>query len=241
MNAWARGAENELRLAFAELATRGAEYGASYTKVTDRIKEVLTGIKPDINLPGKKSEEASPTWTRWAAGLAAMACGDFVGAGMAANTAFNWKSVAVNIAIVIAANAVLIGAFSMILGPIGLVVATALGGGVQAEVRRRRALKAMRQELETHLPTIAAQVWAPTHRSVKGCFEEYRTEVVRQIDADIQSRRNELDNLIVQKERHEIDRDGETLRLEKIEGDVLAIWQKVDKAERQLFAAAAAA
>ena len=50
LSQWSRGAEQEMDRAFAKLSTSAKDYGASYTKVTNKITEKLTGQKiPQIS------------------------------------------------------------------------------------------------------------------------------------------------------------------------------------------------
>ncbi|MDY7013467.1 MAG: dynamin family protein, partial [Cyanobacteriota bacterium] len=72
LSAWSIGAEKEMDAAFQQLSQSATRYGASYTKVTDRITEKLTG-KTVPPISDYTQEDNSPTWAKWAAGIFSLA------------------------------------------------------------------------------------------------------------------------------------------------------------------------
>ncbi|MBF2075161.1 MAG: hypothetical protein IGS50_15570 [Synechococcales cyanobacterium C42_A2020_086] len=82
-------------VAFLGLAKSAAQYGESYTQVTDRITEKLTGqeVIPNASL---SAEDKSPRWAKWAVGLYALTMGDVGAIAMAGTGVFNWKQVLLN-------------------------------------------------------------------------------------------------------------------------------------------------
>ncbi|HAX77006.1 MAG TPA: hypothetical protein DCY88_14500 [Cyanobacteria bacterium UBA11372] len=64
--------------------------------------------------------------------------------------------------------------------------------------------------------------------AVQNCFDVYENQVSDRINADINSRQAELNNLLLQKQLQEIDREAETLRLKTAESEVLSQLRQLD-------------
>ncbi|EGJ28505.1 MULTISPECIES: hypothetical protein [Moorena] len=103
-------------------------------------------------------------------------------------------------------------------------------GVVQADQARKELVKAARKELVKYLPEVAQEQWQPIYDAIKECFDMYEQEVTERMDDDIKARKAELDNLIKQKESHEINREQELARLKQLEADVASQAQKVETA-----------
>ena len=124
------------------------------------------------------------------------------------------------------------------LGPIGFVVA-GLGLGVfQLDHARKELTKAMKKELVKHLPKLAEQQRQPVSDGVRACFDKYEQEVMARIDQDICDRKTELNNLLVQKESREIDRDAEIIRLEADRSAIQLASDRIDAAYQQALTSA---
>ncbi|MEO0987356.1 MAG: dynamin family protein [Cyanobacteria bacterium J06639_14] len=225
--AWVKTAETDLDEAFQKLARSASEYGISYTQVTDRITEKLTGNSIGVRTQADY-EEASPGWAKWAMGLVSLATGNIAGVALAA-TGFDWKSILLNFLTVTSVAFVAASIFSVVLGPVALAL-VGLGIGVlQADQARKELVKALKKELVKYLPQVAQEQWQPIYQSVRECFDKYETEVIRRIDDDIDCRKAELDNLVKQKESHEINRDAELARLEGAEQQLVTVKNKVEQ------------
>jgi len=237
LSAWSLTAEREMDAAFMQLSTSAANYGASYTKVTQKITEKLTGqkLQPDI---GKSTEDNSPAWANWAMGLFSLASGNMAGA-LLMGAGFDWKSILLNYFTVMGLSTIIVWAFpaAAILGPVGLAL-LGLGVGVfQADHARKELLKAAKKELVKYLPKVANEQWQPIHDAVKECFDVYEREVTQRVNDDINSRKAELDNLLKQKESYEINQEAEVQRLKKLEADISTESGKIETVYQNLLAA----
>ena len=83
----------------------------------------------------------------------------------------------------------------------------------QADYVCRQFIETTKKEFTKYLPQIAEEQEQPIQQAVKKCFDVYEEQVSDRINADINSRKAELDNLLKQKESQEIDREVETQRL----------------------------
>ncbi len=234
--AWSITAEKEMDGAFLQLSKSAASYGASYTKVTDKITEKLTGQKiPPVM--GSTNEDNSPSWAKWAAGLFSLARGNIAGVAMA-GAGFDWKNIVLNFITVMGVGAMITAVSGIVLGPIGLALLGLGIGVVQADQARKELVKAAKKELVKYLPQVAQQQWQPIHDAVKECFEVYEKEVTERMNDDIKARKAELDNLIAQKESHEINQGAELARLRQLEIDVSSELQSVETAYQNFLAVA---
>lgn len=233
LSAWGREAEQKIDAAFSQLSRSAAQYGASYTQVTDKITEKLTGQKvqtPASNTP----EDNSPGWAKWAMGLVSLTGGNFAGFAMA-GAGFDWKNILLNYFTVIGISGIIGTVTGVFLGPIGIAL-LGLGVGVfQADQARQELVKAAKKELIKYLPQVANEQWTPIYEGVKECFDAYDREVSLRVNDDIEARKAELDNLLKQKESHEINRDTELKRLKQLQGDVLSEWQSVESVYESLL------
>jgi GTPase SAR1 family protein len=220
VSTWSRDAQREIDSVFAQLARSASQYGASYSKVTDHITEKLTGQKivPNADI---SVEDGSPGWAKWATGLLILATGNVAGVAMAGTGVFNWKQILLNLGGVILINASISAATGALLGPLGIALSGLGLGGISAEVARRKVIKTMKDELVKVLPQISQEQSLTVYQTVKQCFNTYQEEVVKRMNDDIQSQKTESDELLKQKESHEIDRDKEIKRLRLLNSNVL--------------------
>ncbi|HEY9596630.1 MAG TPA: dynamin family protein, partial [Cyanophyceae cyanobacterium] len=236
---WSRGAEQEMNLAFMKLSKSAANYGESYSKVTDLITEKLTGKKVQTGVD-TTPEEKSPAWAKWAMGLFSLARGNIAGFAMA-GAGFDWKSILLNYFTVIGLSGIIVAVFpaAALMGPVGLALLS-LGVGVfQADQGRKEVVKAAKKELVKHLPKVANEQWHFIYGAVKECFDVYKQEVTQRVDDDIQSRQAELDNLLKQKESYEINQGVELERLKKLEADVSSESRAIETVYQDFLASAA--
>lgn len=152
---------------------------------------------------------------------------------------FDWKNILLNMVAVIGISAAVSTVFGIILGPITLAM-VGLGVGLfQADRARLEVVKVTKKELVKYLPQVAEEQWQPIHDAVKECFDVYDREVTQRIDDDIKSRQAELDNLLGQKESHEINRSSELERLKNLEADVSLEARNIESEYQDLLIAVA--
>lgn len=228
MAAWSLDAERQQEQAYLQLASRAAQYGTTYTRATDKITEVIAS---QVSLPTSTTiaDDQSPSWLRWVAGGTSLLTGDFVGAGMATTGAFSWKNIMANIGMLIAANAVLYGTAHVLLTPVGGALVTAATAGYQAKKMRKKFFDATKEEMRKTLPSIADKQSWDVYQSVKDGFKLYKQEVINRMDADIKSRKAELNNLLAQKQSREINREEEVKRLTRLDGEIFAQWHSLEE------------
>jgi replication fork clamp-binding protein CrfC len=236
--AWSLTAEQQMNAAFLELSQSAANYGASYSEVTERITEKLTGQKVNLNAYTTAEEDNSPAWTKWAMGIFSLARGNIAGAAMA-GAGFDWKNILFNYVAVIGIGSIITAVTGIFLGPIGLALIGMGVGFVQADQARQELVKTAKKELVKYLPQVANEQWLPVHDAVKECFDVYEREVTKRIDDDIQARKAELDNLLKQKESYEINQGAELERLKQLEADVSSELQAIETVYQSFLAAAA--
>ena len=234
--AWTLTAEQEMNSAFSHLSKSAANYGASYTKVTEKITEKLTGQKIPAAV-SNSNEDNSPAWAKWAMGLLSLTRGNLAGVAMA-GAGFDWKNILLNLITVLSISTILASVTGIVLGAISLALLGMGVGVLQADGAGKELVKAMKKELVKYLPQVAQEQWQPIHDAVKECFDVYGREVSDRMNADINSRKAELDNLLEQKESREINCQAESERLKKLEADVSAQSQSIESLYQGFLASA---
>ena len=222
---WQRTAEQEISTAFAQLGRSAASYGADYNRITDSITEKLIG--QTLYTGQASAEENSPAWARWAMGFFSLATGNIAGVFLA-GAGFDWKNILVNYIAVIGITSFLALFTGAFIGPIGIMLVGLGIGALQLDQARKEFVKATKKEFVKHLPDIARDQWNPINQIIKDCFDAYEREVMQRINDDIQGRRAELDNLLTQKESHEINREAEAKRLQALDAEVLSEIRTVE-------------
>jgi replication fork clamp-binding protein CrfC len=236
LSAWTLTAEQEMNSAFSHLSKSAANYGASYTKVTDKITEKLTGqkIPPAVN---NSNEDNSPGWAKWAMGLFSLTSGNLAGVAMA-GAGFDWKNILLNLITVLSVSTILASFTGIVLGPLYLALVGMGVGILQADGARKELVKAAKKELVKYLPQVAQEQWQPIHDAVKECFDIYDREVNDRMNDDINSRQAELDNLLVQKQSRQINYQAELERLKKLDTDVTAQSKSIESVYQDFLASA---
>lgn len=232
--AWGISAEKEMDVAFAQLSQSATRYGASYTKVTDRITEKLTG-KTVPPLSGDTPEENSPNWAKWAAGIFSLARGNIAGVAMA-GAGFDWKNIMLNFIATLGVGSIIATFSGIAIAPLLPLVGLGIGM-LQADQARKELVKAAKKELVKYLPQVAQEQWQPVCDAIKECFDAYEREVTERMNDDIGARQSELENLVKQKESYEVDRGAEIDRLRKVETEVNAEARNVDAAYQAFLSA----
>ena len=234
--AWTLTAEQEMNSAFSQLSKSAANYGASYTKVTEKITEKLTGKKIPAAV-SNSNEDNSPAWAKWAMGLLSLTRGNLAGVAMA-GAGFDWKNILLNLITVLSVSTIIASVTGIVLGPLYLALLGMGVGVLQADGARKELVKATKKELVKYLPQVAQEQWQPIHDAVKECFDVYGREVSDRMNADINSRKAELDNLLEQKESREINCQAESERLKKLDADVSVQTQSIESLYQGFLAAA---
>jgi hypothetical protein len=232
--AWSLTAQQEMEAAFLGLAQSATQYGESYAQVTERMTEKLTGQKV-IPHAALRAEDNSPGWAKWAVGLYALTMGDVGAVAMAGTGVFNWKQILVNFGSAALVTTMVYVVTGVFLGPVGIALASLGLGGFSAEAARRKVVQTMRQELVKLLPQIAQEQSFQVYQAVKECFDTYQQEVVKRMNDDIHSRKLELDELVRQKEDHEINQQAEERRLGLLDNKLLSQLHEVEDAYDQLI------
>ncbi|MEA5515046.1 dynamin family protein [Nodularia sp. UHCC 0506] len=233
--AWTLTAEKDINGAFLELSRSAAQYGASYSQVTDQITEKLTGQPVKVNTYSTPEDDKSPGWAKWAMGLLSLSRGNLAGVALA-GAGFDWKNILLNYFTVIGVGGILTAVTGIFLGPVGFALLGLGVGFLQADQARKELLKTAKTELVKYLPQIAHEQSQTVYDAVKECFDSYEREVSQRINDDIVSRKSELDNLVQQKETREINRESELKRLNNLQENVILEMQQIESAYSDLLA-----
>ncbi|MEA5552361.1 dynamin family protein [Anabaena cylindrica UHCC 0172] len=234
-SAWTLTAEKDMNSAFKELSHSAAQYGASYSQVTNQINEKLTGQPVKVNPNSTTEDDNSPGWAKWAMGLLSLSRGNLAGVALA-GAGFDWKNILLNYFTVIGVGGIITAVTGIFLGPIGFAL-LGLGVGIlQADQARKELVKTAKKELVKYLPQVAQEQAPLVYDAVKECFDAYEKEVNQRINDDITSRKSELDNLLKQKETREINRESEFQRLKNLQESVIEQLQKIEAAYSNLLA-----
>lgn len=234
VSTWSLDAQRNIDSAFVQLAISASQYGESYSRVTDQITEKLTDQKI---IPNGKilQEDRSPGWAKWASGLFALTTGNVAGIAMAGTGLFNWKEILLNLGGAVLISGTISALTGTLLGPVGIALSSLGLSGITTEMNRRKVLKVMKDELVKYIPQITQEQSFSIYQIVKECFETYEQGVVKRINDDIQSQKTEIDELIKQKESHEINRDEEIKRLKVLDSDVLQQKDNLEDAYDKLL------
>ena len=235
LSEWSLSAEKEMDSAFANLSEIAITYGASYSKVTDKITEKLTGQKIR-RLSNYTQEDDAPAWAKWAAGIFSLARGNLAGVAMA-GAGFDWKNIILNFIAVFGVGTIISSFTGVVLGPVGIGLLGLGVGLVQADRARKELVKAAKKELVKYLPQVANEQSPKVRDAIKECFDTYEKEVTDRMNDDISARKAELDNLVKQKESFEINQSTEIDRLRKLEADIEFVSQKIETAYRSFVTA----
>ncbi|MGF1489507.1 MAG: dynamin family protein [Prochloraceae cyanobacterium] len=237
LSQWTLIAEKEMDLAFSQLSQIAMTYGASYTKVTDKITEKLTGHKIKRPLSGVNDEDDAPSWAKWAAGIFSLARGNIAGVAMA-GAGFDWKNIILNFIAVFSIGSIISTLTGIVMGPLGIALLGLGVGLAQADRARQELVKAAKKELVKYLPQVASEQSPRVKEAINECFDIYEEEVTQRMDSDINSRQAELDNLVQQKQSTEIDRGAEVARLQQLKSDIASLCEQIESEYQQFVKAA---
>ncbi|MEL6259789.1 MAG: dynamin family protein [Cyanobacteria bacterium J06626_6] len=229
---WSKQAEQAVQVAFAQLAHSAQDYGVAYQAVTDRMGEKLMGgayIKIPRTHPHTEAQQNQPGWVQWATGIASLSQGDVTGL-LTVTAGVDWQRLTVDL--VMAGSVTLV--MGAILGPVGVAIA-GLGVGAMQLDQARQALK---QALIKQLPTLANTHGPMVRREVTASFNRYEVQVMERIVQDIRRRKVELDNFVMQKEAHEINREAEADRLNGVATVVRAECNRIHEIYQETLSGA---
>ncbi len=227
--AWERTAEELIGNSIKRLQMVTEGYAIDYATNMQSISERLSGgalmEKADI------TADDSPWWTRVVAGGAAFILGDPLGAGMAAHRMFNWRDVAQNVAVVVAGQVLLFIITGGVLGPLGVLI-VAIGVGIfNARNAVERLKDRITDALIKELPNVAVMAEQEADRHIRAIYHGAQERVLAAIDADIESRRMEIENLRESMQKREIDREAEQKRLLAQDAGLLTLVNEIELAE----------
>jgi hypothetical protein len=217
------------------LSQSAERYGTSYTQITDRITAKLTGQTIHPRPPKSDPGDNAPGWAKWAMGLFSLASGNLSGAAMAA-TGFDFQSILLNFFTSAGIALIASSVFGIILGPITFALVGLGIGALQADHARKQLTQATKAEFSKCLPQIAQDHYQPIYNTIHECFDAYNQEVRQRLQADIQARQQELENLRQQKASRQIDCQTEVTRLKTLEGTVSSECQSIESAYQNLLA-----
>ncbi|NEO93314.1 MAG: dynamin [Moorea sp. SIO3G5] len=236
---WEVTAEQKISQAFLELARSAANYGAIYGKIADTMTEKLIGKKVYTNTT-MDSAETSPAWASWAMGFLSLASGNVAGVFLA-GAGFDWKNILVNWFAVWGITSFLLifttTFTTALIGPLYFALMGLGVGALQADQARKQLIQATKKELVNYLPKLAEEQWQPIHDAVNECFDDYERQVIKRLNDDIKSRKDELDNLVEQKESNQVNRETELKRLRSLDADVLYKVNGIESVYGYLLAA----
>ena len=221
--AWEFTAKQTIGTAFDELNANAVTYQVAYAEVVEVIHEKIMGRR--FHAVG---DDFDPKKTKIWVDSVKDVFEEIPGNLNDAVRPFNgfWQSVMQSalayVCIVIALQIIGVIFSSLFLNVIGVIVAAGGIFAVQAEFVRQEFLKATKKEFVKHIPRIAEEQTPNIRRAVKDCFKAYEERAIARIDGDIRSRKQELTNLVEQKQNHEINREQEMNRLRTLEQQVQA-------------------
>ncbi|MGD2181117.1 hypothetical protein [Lusitaniella coriacea] len=131
-----------------------------------------------------------------------------------------WQSVFIYACVSIAMQVAGLFFSSIALNILGAILAGMGVVALQTEYVRQQFFRATRREFAKCLPKIADEQWHTINRAVRKCFDTYAQQITERIDADIHSRKAQLDNLLAQKDARAIDREREIERLNALETSI---------------------
>jgi GTPase SAR1 family protein len=215
--AWEYLARQTLAQEFDQLSQQAQTHRSDYAQVINTINQKLLGSSFSATTP-YRSVAATP----WTDGVREMILGipDVFNA-TAASFSYFWQPVfqfALAYFFLYLFRYVFFVLIYGIAPTLMMSVFTGMGlVAVQAEVVRQTFLEKTKQAFAKLLPEQAEQQAPLVVQALQRCFDTYETTIMAQINDDILARRAELDNLLTQKEAHQVDAAAEVARLKTLE------------------------
>ena len=221
---WEFMAKQELSASFDGLNKLGEEHQLDYERVVEAMNRKLLGSRFKIN------QDLGDGVSPWADSF-----GDiFFNVPDSVNGAINsfntfWQTVLASICITIGLRIIGLLLTSVALNIFGAILLGVGAIALQAEYVRRQFLDLTKKEFVKYLPQIAEEQKPLVYASILRCYNTYEEQVISKIDLDLESRQQELANLVEQKENHEIDRLSEIERLNQLKDDITARLEKIEQ------------
>lgn len=225
---WEFTAKQKMAAAFTELDQKATDYRFAYAEVVEAMNNKLLGYRFYAVGHSYKSD-AVLTWSDTVMDMFS-SIPDQLNSGIRSFNMF-WQNVLFYVCITLVLQIVGLIFASLTLSFFGAVLAGVGVVAFQADYVRRQFIETTKKEFTKYLPQIAEEQGQPIQQAVKKCFDVYDEQVSDRINADINSRKAELDNLLKQKASQEIDRKAETQRLKSWESEILSYLQPLQPIE----------
>lgn len=223
--AWEFIAKQKIAAAFTQLEEKAEKYRIEYDEVVEAMNSKLLRYRfyavGHVYQPNLSSTWADSVMDGFGA------IPDSLNRGIGSFNMF-WQSVLSCVCVTLVIQMIGIIFASLTLSVLGGILAGIGVIAIQAEYVRQQFISATKKEFTKYLPQIAEEQWQTIFEAVQKCFDVYENQVSDRINADINSRQAELNNLLLQKQLQEIDREAETLRLKTAESEILSHLQQLD-------------
>lgn len=215
--AWEFIAKQDMARSFTELEAKTKEHKLAYAEVIEAMNEKLLGHRfyaVEHRYDPKKATAWADTLNEIFSGVPDSMNSAVRGFNMFWQTVLIYACVSVALQMVgLLFSTIALNIFGAMLAGMGLIA-------LQTEYVRQQFIHTTRREFAKCLPKIADEQWQTIHRAVQKCFDTYEQQITERINADITSRKAQLDNLLAQKEAREIDREREIERLKTLETSI---------------------
>ena len=230
--AWEFIAKQKLAAAFAELEKKGANYQLDRIEVLEAINKKLLGYR-FYAVQHTYKPDRLVIWSD-AVGDIFGAVPDTLNKGIGSFNMF-WQSVLSCVCATLVLQAIGVLFAGITLSFLGVMLVGMGVIGLQAEYVRRQFIEATKKEFSKYLPQIAEEQCPSIDRAVVQCFDVYREQAIERFNADINSRKAELDNLLEQKQSREIDFQAETERLKAIETEIISHLRQIEVLQESIY------
>ncbi|NJK66272.1 MAG: dynamin [Microcoleus sp. SU_5_3] len=225
LSAWEFIAKQKIASAFSELEEKAVDFRIEYEQVVETMNKKLLGYRFYAVGHSYKPEEIS-TWAEVVIDMFSF-IPDKLNRGIYSFSMF-WQSVLSCVMVTLVLNIIRVIFASLTLSVLGGILVFAGAVALQAEYVRQQFISTTKKEFVKHLPQIADEQSQYICEAVRKCFDTYEEQVYDRVTADINSRKAELDSLLVQKQFREIDIQAETKRLKDLEVDILSQLQQIE-------------
>ncbi len=223
--AWEFIAKQKIAAAFSQLDAKATNYRIQYDEVLEAMNSKLLRYR-FYAVGHVYKPAAASTWADFVMeGFGAIP--DNLNRGIGSFNMF-WQSVLSCVCVTLVLQAIGLIFASLTLSILGGILAGIGVMAIQAEYVRQQFIAATKKEFTKYLPQIAEEQHQTIFEAVQKCFDVYENQMSDRINADINSRQSELNNLLLQKQLQEIDREAETLRLKTAESEILSQLRQLD-------------
>ncbi|MDJ0516384.1 MAG: hypothetical protein QNJ74_09040 [Trichodesmium sp. MO_231.B1] len=219
-----------LKDAFLRLANSASMYLPSYVQITDKITQILLEDSPAVNLvatPNSPNVSSNVNVSGIRHGNISDVKG--IGGGIAGSVVGVLGGSYIGGLASIGLTALLphIGTGLLLTGflaPVGLL---AILGGIWGarEARKDHYISEVKRKLKEEIPKIATEKARSIYSNVSDGFRD-SLKIIQQMDDDITSQKEQLNNLLEQKRKNHIDTESEKKRLADLENTVTNLSQQ---------------